>query len=464
MKKSKFTAFNIDIASYGAFRKLDIYATDEILQRKNRNGDTIEHVGFQYGKHLLEYLTARFGGKDNFKLYLTNTQVSKYTINDSDVTINLQKYRDFTNKIRKTKDNIPEVKFGLKLNIALGKTQREIGLLVPKYFFNDKEKDLQEKIGLLPDDDVFNLILTNFSETVKRFNLFDIDRKKAMVKAFENSSFETAVLKSFKKLSKDSPEKKFKEFLAALENRDPKEVMQVIKKISAAESSNSHIRLLNEKMSKAGSSLKDQKKIIEDFDMVSALAPRIKNLKKSLKEFRKLINTLKRQKNKDEAKIHSFLVRNYWLLGIEYYSKPKKSAINEFGERTDKEVSAEDRSRPDIIIESVDGSKTAVFFELEEVKDKVIHRIGKKETGLFASDMIEAINQAVRYTIQAKLKGKYPKGKVVVGTIGKNKKWKAKFAEISEYLGNIEILTYDDLIEKAQKTIDFFENYEKNSQ
>jgi hypothetical protein len=51
-----------------------------------------------------------------------------------------------------------------------------------------------------------------------------------------------------------------------------------------------------------------------------------------------------------------------------------------------------------------------------------------------------------------------------VGSAGKSKKWKEKIATVSEYLGNIEVLTYDDLIERAQNTIDFFENYEKEKE
>jgi hypothetical protein len=36
----------------------------------------------------------------------------------------------------------------------------------------------------------------------------------------------------------------------------------------------------------------------------------------------------------DEKEIHVFLVKNYWLLGPEYFGEPRKSSVSEEGEKT----------------------------------------------------------------------------------------------------------------------------------
>jgi hypothetical protein len=246
-----------------------------------------------------------------------------------------------------------------------------------------------------------------------------------------------------------------------LSNKEPAEQIQIINKIAKTEKYNKTLKKLNDLFISKNIPIREQKKLIENFDVTTSLAPRINLLNKSLAKFKKLLIELKKDPKKREADVHKFIFENYWLLGIEYYSKPCYSSIDEFGDRTDKQVLQEDKTKPDFIIESIDGSKSVIFFELEAVNALIIHKKGKSETGLLARDAFQGINQAVRYTIQSKLKGKHPKGKVIIGSIKKSKKWKERLVSISEYLGNIEILTYDDIVEKAQKTIHFFENYQK---
>lgn len=207
--------------------------------------------------------------------------------------------------------------------------------------------------------------------------------------------------------------------------------------------------------------LQQQKYLLKKIDLILGLAPRYYLLKDSLKEFRKIIRNHKKEKGKNERGIHAFLKRNYWLLGIEYWDLNIKSSISEEGKRTDKEVIREDLTKPDFIIEGIDGIKTNVrFIELEDIKDKVKHKKGQKETGLISSETIDGISQALRYNINAKLQGLHPKGVVIVGTYEKNaQKWKEKLLIVKEFLGNIEILTYDDIIERAKNVIEFFERY-----
>jgi len=207
--------------------------------------------------------------------------------------------------------------------------------------------------------------------------------------------------------------------------------------------------------------LKQQKYLLKKIDLILGLAPRYYLLKDSLKEFRKKVREHKKQKGKNEKDIHAFLKKHYWLLGIEYWDLNIKSSISEEGERTDKEVIQEDSTKPDFIIDGIDGIKTNVrFIELEDIKDKVKHKKGQKETGLISSETMDGISQVLRYNINAKLQGLHPKGVVIVGTYEKDaQKWKEKLLTVKEFLGNIEILTYDDIIERAKNVIEFFEKY-----
>ncbi|MFA6989517.1 MAG: hypothetical protein WC197_05550 [Candidatus Gastranaerophilaceae bacterium] len=456
----KYLAFKIENLQYGPeFNEKTIYATKEILSKVSRGGTTIKSNGFQNGKHLLSFLKSQFNGINNFELYLSNNVTGKYKINQNKVFINFKEYLKFAYSVSRTENKIPEIKFSNALNTVAGKTKSEISLLVPKYYFEKKEDNLLTEISVLENREIFNLIATQFKAIVQKFDLFNIKRQNELLKAFENSTLEAKLLKDMKKMNVKNPELKFKQFVVSLSNKSPKEINKVLNNIAKSERSNKVLEKLNSRLKKSGfTSLKDQNKFIEDFDMVSSLAPRIKKLKTSLTQFEAKIKKLKYSKKFNEKEIHAFIAKNYWLLGIEYYKKPKYSSIDSLGNRTDSQVMLGDRSKPDIIIETIDGSNTAIYFELEEVKDKIFVK-GIKQSEVIAKDTIEAIGQAVRYTLQSKMKGQFPRAKVIVGLVGKNKKYKEKLAMISEYLGHIEVISYEDLIDKAKNTISFFETY-----
>jgi hypothetical protein len=75
----------------------------------------------------------------------------------------------------------------------------------------------------------------------------------------------------------------------------------------------------------------------------------------------------------------------------------------------------------------------------------------------------DGISQAVDYHIEQRSKGYNSKGMAVIGsTLGTrlSTEQKRKLILLKETFHNVDVLTYDDIIEKARNTLHFWKTYE----
>ncbi|MDD5417203.1 MAG: DUF4263 domain-containing protein, partial [Candidatus Aenigmarchaeota archaeon] len=163
----------------------------------------------------------------------------------------------------------------------------------------------------------------------------------------------------------------------------------------------------------------------------------------------------KQSKNKNEKEIHQYLVNNFWLLGIEYFDKTINSDIDCNGKKT--KETKRGRYAADFIIEKLNGVKDrCLIIELEEANDNLFTKEG------ISYDIFDGIKQAVVYSIKEELHGKFSKGIAVVGSIkGMNlsKKQRKELELLRNHLHKIEIWTYEDIINKAETSLKFFEKH-----
>ena len=176
---------------------------------------------------------------------------------------------------------------------------------------------------------------------------------------------------------------------------------------------------------------------------------RIPELKRKIKEFKKLLNDPKI----NETKIHKFLKENTWMFGTNYTRMFK----------SEKWITI--RSKYDFLLKRFDG-----YFDILELKspkaELFVKTRGKKRA--LSKELKNAISQAMIYLAEARihylsieketgLDVYFPEGIIV---IGRRKEEDKELLRIhNEFLHNIEIWTYDDLLDTAKKTIEIYESY-----
>jgi len=176
-----------------------------------------------------------------------------------------------------------------------------------------------------------------------------------------------------------------------------------------------------------------------------------------LEEFKKKIKEHTETDKKDEKDIHQLLAKDYWLLGIEYFGRKILSDIDKDGKRTgDTNIG---RKRADfIILQRLDGIDTCVVIEIEEANDKIFN-----ENKTISRKVYDGIIQAVDYTLEQKFRGVHSKGLAVIGSLKASKlsqEEKKRLHLLAESFPNVEVLTYDQIIKKAEATLQFWKDTE----
>ena len=165
----------------------------------------------------------------------------------------------------------------------------------------------------------------------------------------------------------------------------------------------------------------------------------IPTYKKSLKDFNEKIKT-----SKKEEELQKFLEKNTWILGFEYdSSKPQKIVGG---------------SRYDFYVERYDGY--ADIIEIKKPNDQIFDSKGRltRVFGKALQQLIEYIDQATYLGNIKSLSKEYslnflkPKGILIIGRTP-NSNDKEKLENICNYFHNIEVLTYDDLYQKAKTVV-----------
>lgn len=168
---------------------------------------------------------------------------------------------------------------------------------------------------------------------------------------------------------------------------------------------------------------------------------KIPDMEKQIKIFQKLLNKTKRT----EKELQNFLYKNFWMFGSNY-------------KNVRKEQKAGMKGRNDFLIQ-VEGN----FYDIIELKKPEHKLFTKTKNPTIHSDLKDAISQMARYLDyyhkhylshkeQTELNVLYPKGIIV---IGRNKDTDRKLLKAHELIWgkNIEILTYDDILDRAKQSI-----------
>lgn len=185
--------------------------------------------------------------------------------------------------------------------------------------------------------------------------------------------------------------------------------------------------------------LQNYSKLIKEYRNI-----KLPEYKRDIKEFKKLLKTAKK-----EDELQDFLSRKPWLLGLEYEnSQPQKIGV---------------KKRYDFYMEKYDGY--ADIIEIKKVNEDLLNKSGKLSTALnnAIQQLIEYIDDAIvegdSKKISKKLKINFlkPKGILIIGR-RKSKDENEKIKTISDYFRNIDILTYDDILERGKNILNHLED------
>ena len=171
---------------------------------------------------------------------------------------------------------------------------------------------------------------------------------------------------------------------------------------------------------------------------------KLPDYKNDIKEFR-----AKLSKANKEEELQRFLSEKTWLLGLEYEtSQPQKIGI---------------KKRYDFYVEKYDGY--ADIIEIKKCNENLFNKNGK-----MSKPLTDALQQLIEYIDEAIIEGDSkriskklqinflkPKGILIIGR-KKDKANKEKLEHIKYYFHNIDILTYDDLLERGETIINNLEN------
>lgn len=235
------------------------------------------------------------------------------------------------------------------------------------------------------------------------------------------------------------------------EELDDKEIKELIKK-------NKDFKELKQKTKKQ---IKHQKEVIDELlSQVGKL--REEKFKIHLEEFRKEIKNFKSllKKESKEKELQNWLYEHPWVFGPTYVDNSKEE-INREGDKIDFLMQRYDTFY-DIFELKLSSCKLFIGKNKNNTPQQDISR-----TYPMSADVKDAISQVIEYLEEYELdktniswkKGisiHKPKAIVVLGR--SNNEEKRALRTLNSYLNNIEIITYDDIVEKANNFIKLIEN------
>ncbi len=404
-----------------------------------------ENQAFPKLSSLLTYLKNKFGGLDKFEIifFRKNKPKSFYfePINTkTNVYVNLDSYQKYAEVINPVINQLKVSKYARKI-------KNEYSKKVPIAFFNNEP----------PSSLVTELKKSNYKvieDIINEYENMEEGEKKDLKTILEHSKLGNDTIEEFKKLKPGSPAKQLKLFMKIKDKLSKKEMEILFTELLKSESSRKLISVIGEL------STKDQKRISKKLPAMTRMYEKYEQLEKSLGEFKKKIKEHLESDQKDEKDIHKLLAKDYWLLGIEYYGRQIKSDIDKDGKRTGETNIG--RKRADfIILQRLDGIDTCVVIEIEEANDKIFN-----EDGTVSKAVYDGIVQAVDYSLEQKFIGIHSKGIAIIGSLKASKLSKDERKRLNllvESFPNVEVLTYDQIIEKAETTLRFWKEREKKN-
>lgn len=210
------------------------------------------------------------------------------------------------------------------------------------------------------------------------------------------------------------------------------------------------VQKLTRQVKNKSEELSDKQKIINELISNVALY-RDQNLRNKVPEYKKTLGIFKKlvEDEKAEKEYQKFLMNNYWIFGLEYISVKSQKMGGA-------------SNRPDFSLERYDTFRDIV--EIKRPQDKLFVKLRSnrftqgpklKEALAEVMDYIDYFLAHVNDEV-IEYGEMYYKPKAII-VIGRIEGFKDKVRQLNSFLHRIEILTYDDLIERAQKIIDFYE-------
>jgi hypothetical protein len=305
-------------------------------------------------------LSNRFGGLDKFELVLADGLSKGYLIKGprhNQVWLNVDAYTGYGYEIERFVNR-------LEFSRHFHDIQREAASRTPEGFFSSQSSEHLFDSLKTSTFRIIESIATNFEQ-------LKAEERRKIIEILENSGIERRLLDKYDKLPRRSPERMGKLFLKAV-SRMPRRKLETI--LRGLFKSKRTLRVFEGifRMSR-----EDQIRIARNLDLLVGFSARIERVNRSLKQFTKLLEKHRKAKHADEKEIHAFL-KNYWLLGPEYFGEPVKSSISAEGKKTPQATAFyDDKFSPDYEVQRLDGSHDCIVFEFEEANDPVFLKNGK---------------------------------------------------------------------------------------
>lgn len=210
------------------------------------------------------------------------------------------------------------------------------------------------------------------------------------------------------------------------------------------------LQKLTKQVKEQSSELTEKKKVISELVKNIALY-RDQNLRNRIPEFKKILFEFKQliRAKKTEPSYQKFLKNNFWIFGLEYISvKPQKMAGA--------------TNKPDFSLERYDKFRDIV--EIKRPHDEVFvkfrnnrfHQSKKLKEAL--AEVMDYVDYFLKHVNDEAMEfgENYYKPKAII-VIGQTKEFKEKIRQLNSFLHRIEIVTYNDLVKRAEKIIEFYE-------
>ncbi|MCH9659121.1 DUF4263 domain-containing protein [archaeon] len=393
---------------------------------------------------LLAFLVKEYEDLDNFDLvFFRNKSHEPFYLQTvkgiTTVYVEFDAFQQYTEKISLAIKNLKVSKYYWKVRTYFQKK------VLISFFRNEPASTLIDELknsyhGVIEE------ILNEYE------NMPESEEKNDLKSIVMQSKLARDTIKEISELTPESPEKQLILFLKVIPNLPPKEFEILLNNLLKSNKSSEFLKYITNMP-------QDQlQKIIKKLPVMDTMYTRYEKLSKSLRAFEKLIDEHNKSDTNDEAEIHKFLTRHYWLMGIEYFDKERLSDFDSNYKRTNETKLEGSGKHPDFIIKRLDGFDKCVVIELEDANDRIF-----KKNGEFSKKVYDGIFQAADYNIEQKFRNYHSKGIAVIGSTRGMKLTddnKKRFKLLLQEFPNIEILTYDQIIEKAKTTLEFWKKHE----
>lgn len=210
------------------------------------------------------------------------------------------------------------------------------------------------------------------------------------------------------------------------------------------------IQQLTKQVRNQSDELKEKKRAVAELmKNISAyrdqnLKNRVPEFKDKLKEFRQLIS-----EEKTEPAYQKFLKNNFWVFGLEYVSAKSQKMAGA-------------SNKPDFSLERYDKYRDIV--EIKRPQDKVFVKFRKSRfnQGPKLKEALAEVMDYVDYFLthindeMVEYGETYYKPRAII-IIGRRESFEKYIKQLNSFLHRIEIVTYDDLLDRAEKIIEFYE-------